>query len=315
MGKTDKETRSFMKDNAHFADAFNYLIYHGEKVIEPDDLVELDTAELAIPYSNDGENAEGVSKYRDILKSATVKQSGNVTYVILGIENQENVHYAMPVRNMLYDALSYTKQVEEKYREHRKDKDLESDAEFLIGLKKTDKIHPVITLVMLWSPGKWDGPESIHEMMNVYDSRILKLVPDYRLNLISPYEMEEDDFGGFQTDLGDALHFIKYASDKAGLENLVTSVNDYRHLDSDAVRVINEVTNAKIKIKKGEKVVDVCQAILDMKKDSYDDGTDNARIDAIKKIMGKFHYTPVQAMEVLDIPKENQDKYMKMLMN
>ena len=59
----------------------------------------------------------------------------------------------------------------------------------------------------------------------------------------------------------------------------------------------------------------MCQAILDMKKDSYDDGTDNARVDAIKKIMGKFHYTSTQAMEVLDIPKENQDKYMKMLLN
>lgn len=33
------------------------------------------------------------------------------TYLVLGIENQSHVHYAMPVRNMLYDAMQLEKQV------------------------------------------------------------------------------------------------------------------------------------------------------------------------------------------------------------
>ena len=33
-------------------------------------------------------------------------------YVVLGIENQDKIHYAMAVKNMLYDALQYAKQVE-----------------------------------------------------------------------------------------------------------------------------------------------------------------------------------------------------------
>ena len=37
-----------------------------------------------------------------------------MTYVLLGIENQTRIHYAMPVRNIIYDALQYGKQVEEK---------------------------------------------------------------------------------------------------------------------------------------------------------------------------------------------------------
>ena len=35
----------------------------------------------------------------------------HAAYILLGIENQQKVHYAMPVRNMLYDALQYDKQV------------------------------------------------------------------------------------------------------------------------------------------------------------------------------------------------------------
>lgn len=273
MGKTDKETRSFMKDNAHFADAFNYLIYGGEKVLEPDELAELDTAELAIPYSDDGENSEGVSKYRDILKEATIKQAGNVTYVILGIENQENVHYAMPVRNMLYDALSYTKQVEEKARKHRKNKDLEPGAEYLSGFKNTDKIHPVITLVMLWSPGKWDGPESIHEMMDVYDSRILKLVPDYKLNLISPYQIE--DFEEFHTELGEVLQYIKYSQNTDSLEKMLNENENFRHMNRESAELINIITNSNLTFENGKETIDMCQAITDMQERSKNEAREN----------------------------------------
>ncbi len=48
MGKKDDISDSYMSDNEHFADAFNYYIYGGEKVIKAEDLVAADTAETAI---------------------------------------------------------------------------------------------------------------------------------------------------------------------------------------------------------------------------------------------------------------------------
>ena len=42
-----------------------------------------------------------------------------MVYLLLGIESQSEVHYAMPVRNMVYDALQYAAQVEEAARSHR----------------------------------------------------------------------------------------------------------------------------------------------------------------------------------------------------
>lgn len=70
-----------------------------------------------------------------------------MTFLLLGIENQSEVHCAMPVRNLLYDALNYGHQVSEIASEHRKEKDLR-DAEFLSGFSKEDKIIPVITLTV-----------------------------------------------------------------------------------------------------------------------------------------------------------------------
>ena len=48
MGKSDAVTRTYMRENAVFADAVNYLIYNGKPVIKPENLREMDTAEVAV---------------------------------------------------------------------------------------------------------------------------------------------------------------------------------------------------------------------------------------------------------------------------
>ena len=39
--------------------------------------------------------------------------------IILACENQDEIHYGMPVRSMLYDAISYTEQIRELQKIHR----------------------------------------------------------------------------------------------------------------------------------------------------------------------------------------------------
>ena len=105
MGKADTITKEYMQNTVVFADAFNYLIYGGKQVIQPEQLRELDTTELTTLFGENNENAQ-VQVYRDVLKSVTAMEDGECAYLILGIENQSAIHYAMPVRNMLYDAES-----------------------------------------------------------------------------------------------------------------------------------------------------------------------------------------------------------------
>ena len=45
MSKKDTVTKAFMRENTVFADAFNYLIFNGKKVIQPERLQELDKRE------------------------------------------------------------------------------------------------------------------------------------------------------------------------------------------------------------------------------------------------------------------------------
>lgn len=53
MGAADTVTKAYMRENTIFADAFNYLIYGGRRVIDPNSLKELDTTEIALPFGAD----------------------------------------------------------------------------------------------------------------------------------------------------------------------------------------------------------------------------------------------------------------------
>ena len=75
-------------------------------MVDPSLLQELDTTEIAVPFGmsdEDKPNDEAVQKYRDVLKSTIIMQDAKASYILLGIENQTDVHYAMPVRNIIYD--------------------------------------------------------------------------------------------------------------------------------------------------------------------------------------------------------------------
>ena len=69
MGTADIVTKEYMRENTVFADAFNYLIYDGKPVVNPEQLRELDTTEIALPFGpqENGQSNDLVEKYRDIL--------------------------------------------------------------------------------------------------------------------------------------------------------------------------------------------------------------------------------------------------------
>lgn len=268
MGVADTVTKEYMRGNKVFADAFNYLIYGGEQVVKPALLQELDTTEIAIPFALDEEEnttEEAVQKYRDVLKSTVVMQDSKASYILLGVENQTDVHYAMPVRNIIYDALQYGKQVSEVARRHKNQGDGKGHnrGEYLSGFYKEDRIRPVVTLVVHFGGDKWDGPLSLYEMMDLEDEKLLGFVQDYRIFLIDPYKLTTDDLEKFSSSLGDVLGYIKYSKDKNALSKFLND-SQVMIMDNDAARVIRDITNTPIYVPDGKGEIDVCQAVKDM---------------------------------------------------
>lgn len=313
MGAKDIVTKDYTKESVVFADAFNQYIYKGEQVIKPENLRSLDTNLTGIPYG--AEEAGGpVQRFRDVLKSVTAMEDDHRVYLLLAIEAQSEVHHAMPVRNMVYDALQYAAQVEEIARSHRsarKDKlpeELEKKpdaSEYLSGFYREDRLIPVITLVMYFAPGEWDGPMSLHEMLAVQDPEILSFVSDYKLNLIAPGQMSDAEIDQFSTSLREVMLFIKYSKDKAKLHEMVQKDDRFKNMDRKAATVISTVTGIEIVEEKEEDKVDMCQALREMLEDSVQD----ERVAVAKRMLeaggfpieliAKMANLPVEEVQVL----------------
>ena len=273
MSLQDTVTKQYVSDPKVFADAFNYLIYNGEQVIRPEHLTDLDATQFAIPYREDEEGKpEATQKYRDVLKTLAVKTDEHCTYLVLGIENQSNVHYAMPVRNMLYDAMQYEKQVRQLAAAHRKKHDAATSDEYLSGMNREDKITPVITLVINFGSKKWDGPIRLHEMFSEQPEHILRLIPDYQVLLIDPMSMADTDLGRLNSSLREVLSYIKYQHDQEQMQRLLQEDNRFSELERNAALVIQATTKTELNIKPNAEVVDMCEAIQQMMNNSMQKG-------------------------------------------
>ncbi len=188
---------------------------------------------------------------RDNVKNVVVKSDDRAEYMILSVENQLNVHYAMPIREMLQDAMQYDNQVKTISKNHKKLREegtnhLKEGAEYLSGFAKNDKINPVISLVVLWNGNEWDGPRTLHDMLKVKDKELLAHVPDYKLNIIEPQSIRDKDFEKFHSKMNQVFKYIKYSKNKAILRKLVEEDEMYRTMDRETAELINVVTNSKL---------------------------------------------------------------------
>lgn len=273
MGTLDVKTKQYVGRPEVFADLFNHLMYDGEEILKPENLFPLDTTELALPYG-DGTEMLPVQKYRDVLKNAVVMEDGRVTYLlVLGAENQTLVHYAMPVKNMVYDALNYASQVTIIARSNKKKKNAGTTEEYLSGMHKTDHLVPVVTLVVYFGQKNWDGPVSLHEMLSSQDEGILRYVPDYRINLITPVSMTDEEIGKFRSDFKELAAFIKCGRDKDAMVDLVQNNDNFRHMDKLTAEVANDVTHSNLRLVVNEKgEVDMCVAVTGLREEGRAEG-------------------------------------------
>jgi len=208
-----------------------------------------------------------------VLKEAHIKTDDNFAYLLLGIENKSAVHYAMPVRAMMYDALSYSKQIEQFAKKLRKQKNGSvSKTEWLSGIRKDDIIKPVITMVLYWSPNEWDGPKSLYDLM---DKEVIKrysqLIENYRIHLISVKELPDEILRGMKSEIGLALEFAKYSNDR---NRILEFMNDVRfsNRSNDFISTINLMTEQHLKLNEHGGKVNMCKGMDDLIKQNREEG-------------------------------------------
>ncbi|WP_303840995.1 Rpn family recombination-promoting nuclease/putative transposase [Selenomonas ruminantium] len=272
MSDKDSITKEYMKQSDRFADLFNSFCFGGEEKLQPEELKDMDTTSIVLPYGEDGAPMPK-QKARDVLKLA-LKTDGKVAYCILGVENQAEIHTAMPVRNMLYDAMTLAEQVAAAAKSHKSAHNRGKDsAEYLSGFHREDKLLPVITLVVYWGADEWNAPITLREMYpDGLDEKILQYTNEYKVNLVSPAKMTDQQLDIFRSDLKAVLKFIKYSKDKHKLANLVNNNQEYKSLERLTAQTISVCSGQNFNFPLGEERIDVCKAIDDMITDARNEG-------------------------------------------
>ncbi|SCZ77495.1 Rpn family recombination-promoting nuclease/putative transposase [Pseudobutyrivibrio xylanivorans] len=282
MGKSDVLSCNVMDNPTYFADTINNGLFGGKEIVKSENLMELDSTESAI-LSDAFKKMASFKKERDILKRAKFLRDDVATYVIIGIENQTEIDYAMPVRTLCYDALRYYKQVTAISSANKSSgtnkKEPISGAEFLSGIRKDDKIEPVITLTVYYGTKEWDGPLSLHEMFSENVSpEILDLVSDYRLNLLEPKKITRWD--SFKTDVGILFELISASDKKNGIRDLIRrNPEKFNDVNNEIVRAVNFYTKCDIQVNELEETTNMCYAWESSMDEARGEGEEKGRIE------------------------------------
>ena len=314
MGQKDIITKKFMKQPEVFADTFNCFFYEGDPDIKPDQLRSLD------PIETGSKQRKHYERHRDMLKYFGGMQDDENAYLLLGIENQSYIDYSMPVRNMGYDVLRYEEQIEQ--RRKKKDEKMNHEQPFG-GLKSGEKLVPIVTLVVYFGRKPWDGPRSLHDILDIQHPELTKYIADYPLNVINLCSLSEKEIQSFQSDLQDVVRSIQCSGDKMATIELMKTER-FQKMNRLTAKVINVVTNARIHLleEKGD-VVNMENAFDQLRQEWKAEGKAEGRAEGRAEVLveklncllqsGKF--SPNEAMEVLQITAEEQEKIKMVCIN
>lgn len=261
------------------------------------------------------------------------QKSGGGLFALWILENQEEMDYGMTVRVLLREALEYDRQVRELKRGNMEENGGKSGAltagEYLYKVRKSDRICPVVTLVIYWGSKPWDGPQSLHEFLDFskYDEHtaeeLKKLVPEYPLHILNLNE--KNDYTEFHTSLRTVFELYACRADKGRLMDYIKNHEECRHLDAETYEVIGKLTGAKLsgiqeKPENEQEEQDMWKAIEDLIEDGRAEGKIEGKaqgriegrreelISIIGSIMEKLHCT---LEEACDIAGQSLEEYMQ----
>lgn len=274
--KPDIVLKAYWNRNAEFADLFNALLYDGNPVIQEMELEERDTESSIVLQTESNSKTEQTT--RDLFK--VVMTAENTQYVLLGIENQQNIHYAMALRDLEYCTYSYIKQYEKIKERYPRKKGLCGN-EFLSHMKKTDKLIPVITVVIYYGDEEWDGAKSLYGMMDIPEEE-KPFVNDYKMNLI---EVRNTKLVFHNKNNRDLFHLFHLMCDKEksskDRKREVIEYAEKNQVDSSVLRTIASVNGVSIETLEKKEDDVMLSMFKELKDEAEKEGEFNGRIKEI----------------------------------
>ena len=150
----DKTMKEFLENNAYFVDFFNAYFFDGERVLKPENCMELDS-EMNDSNMDLEKHVDVIRKYND----------GNL-YSAFIIENQSYVDASMVVRAAAYEFVAYERMLKKLKKN-----------------KAKEKLSMVHILVFYTGEKPWNAANKLSQLVEM-DERFESYFHDYQMNLI-----------------------------------------------------------------------------------------------------------------------------------
>ena len=160
--------KEFLENNAYFVDFFNAYFFDGERVLKPENCMELD--------SKMNDSNMDLEKHVDVIRK---HNDGNLNSAFI-IENQSYVDMSMVVRAVVYEYVAYERMLKKSKKN-----------------KSKEKLPMVNILVFYTGERPWNAARQLSELVEV-DERFESYFHDYKMNLIeitgnTSYNFNEED--------------------------------------------------------------------------------------------------------------------------
>lgn len=276
-------------------------------MIKPDELEDVDTEESSVLEHKD--YAESIRASRDAIKVSKKSTAYGVEFVMLGMESQEHIHYAMPLRIMGYDYGTYKKQYDSNAKQYHSSNNITED-EYLSKMKKTDRFTPVITIVVYYGEKAWDGATSLHGMLNIPEN-IMPFVNDYKMLLV---EARKNNLTFHNMNNADFFHMLQVILDRNISRNEAKEkVIEYaktHNVDKTVIMTVAGAANCKIDYNalSQKEDIDMCTLFDEIAKENEAKGIIEtgfefglSESDIVERLQRKLNISLQTAQEYLDI--------------
>ena len=206
----DKTMKEFLENNAYFVDFFNAYFFDGERVLKPENCLELDS-EMNDSNMDLEKHVDVIRKYND----------GNL-YSAFIIENQSYVDMSMVVRAAVYEYVAYERMLK-KSKKNRNNK----------------KLPMVHILVFYTGERPWNAARQLSELVEV-DERFESYFHDYKMNLIEITGNTSYNFN--EEDVYNLFYICRSIYDQSIYEG---KINDFGLVKSSVLKVVKTLTDVE----------------------------------------------------------------------
>ena len=220
--------KEFLENNAYFVDFFNAYFFDGERVLKPENCMELD--------SKMNDSNMDLEKHVDVIRKYN---DGNL-YSAFIIENQSYVDMSMVVRAAAYEYVAYERMLKNSKKN-----------------KSKEKLPMVHILVFYTGERPWNAARQLSELVEV-DERFESYFHDYKMNLIEITGNTSYNFN--EEDVYNLFYICRSIYDQSIYEG---TSNHFGLVKSSVLKVVKTLTDVEwldLEELEGKERIEMCEA-------------------------------------------------------